>query len=914
VIGREAEVSALDGFVGSIGKGFAVLALEGEPGIGKTTVWQQGVDLARVLGYTVLACRPAQAEARMSFVGLVDLLGSVPDDTLAALPEPQRVALELVLLRARGDGLRPKRATVSVAVLSLLRALAVERGKVLMAVDDAQWLDPPSAAVLEFAARRLDREQIRVLTSVRLSDEPTGTFDMSAGERRQVLRILPLNVGSMHELLKERLGRVFARPTLIKVTRMSAGNPFYALEVARALVSEGEPRTGDPLPVPEDLGKLVRARIRRLPCESQEELLIASVLSSPTLDVVDAASLAAAERADIVRVGRDQRIEFTHPLFASAVYSSASAADRRAVHRRLAERLEDVEERARHLALAADRPDEHIAEALERGAVRARSRGAWESAAELYERARMLTPVARTDAAQRRGVLAAEHHVHAGDRARARRLLETLLAEDLTRSLRCEALRLLAEISFHDEHFAEAERLFAEALERAEAPRVAATIECALAYVRSQLNDPQGAGVHACRAVALAEAGGDTGVLGLALAYCAMFDFLCGRRVDWRAVERSLKLEDAERIVPLHLRPSAVVACLVLYVGRLRDARRRLEAVRAAAMERGDESDLPVFLLWLSWLETLAGDFRRAAVVAEEGLTVASLTGSESMRVWVLTQRAFVHAHRGDVDETRQDCARAIELDTFGHALTGQWIAASLGLLELSLGNPRSAWEACEAMTEPLEVHGFTEPVPHFFLPIAVEALIELGQLDRAEHLTDSLEARGRELGRAWALATGGRCRGVLQAARGDLAGAEAAFDRALAEHERLGMPFERARTMLCLGKVQRRGKQRKAARETLAQALSVFDALGAATWAAKARAELDRTHVRQASQQLTPSEEQVVQLAAAGMRNRDIAERLFISPKTVEANLARAYRKLGVRTRAELGAAIAVREAATNS
>jgi DNA-binding CsgD family transcriptional regulator len=182
------------------------------------------------------------------------------------------------------------------------------------------------------------------------------------------------------------------------------------------------------------------------------------------------------------------------------------------------------------------------------------------------------------------------------------------------------------------------------------------------------------------------------------------------------------------------------------------------------------------------------------------------------------------------------------------------------------------------------------------------------------ETLLDAFEGRSRELDRAWTLATGARCRGLLLAARGDLTAAEAAFDRALSEHDRVEMPFERGRTLLCVGRVKRRAKQRKAAREALGGALEIFERVGASLWAALARRELERTHVREAPLELSPSEAQVVQLAAQGLKNREIAERLFLSPKTVEANLARAYRKLGVRSRTELGGAMAQQVASRSS
>lgn len=391
MVGREAELSSIDDFLGATEDGFAALAVEGEPGIGKTTVWREAARRARASGYQVLSCRPAQSEARLSFVGLIDLLAPVGADALAALPEPQRQVLEVALLRAPAGPRRADQRTVSVAFLSLVQILATDQ-TLLVAVDDAQWLDRSSAAVLEFAARRLDGEQIRLLTSIRLAEQPLATFDHVAGERRQVLRLGPLSVGALHEMIKERLGQAFARPTLVKIARLSAGNPFYALEIGRALGAAGEPGAGEPLPVPEELGRLVGARIRRLPASSREALLIASALSAPTVELVDVEALAAAERADIVRVTGDGRVEFTHPLFASAVYEAAPQARRREMHAELARRVGDIEERARHLALSAPGQDEEVAAVLEAGAGEARSRGAWHSAAELLEEAGALTP------------------------------------------------------------------------------------------------------------------------------------------------------------------------------------------------------------------------------------------------------------------------------------------------------------------------------------------------------------------------------------------------------------------------------------------------------------------------------------------------------------------------------------------
>jgi DNA-binding CsgD family transcriptional regulator len=202
----------------------------------------------------------------------------------------------------------------------------------------------------------------------------------------------------------------------------------------------------------------------------------------------------------------------------------------------------------------------------------------------------------------------------------------------------------------------------------------------------------------------------------------------------------------------------------------------------------------------------------------------------------------------------------------------------------------------------PIESSGVGEPVGFPFLPDALEALIATGELERAERLLVPFEQRALELDRAWARATGARCRGLLYAARGELEHAEAEFARALEQHRRLTMPFEEARTLMTLGQLQRRARKPKQARAAIARADEVFEALGARLWADRARAELARTHLRQVPGELTPTERRVAELAAAGGTNRQIAGQLFVSAKTVEANLARVYRKLGIHSRAELG------------
>jgi DNA-binding CsgD family transcriptional regulator len=490
---------------------------------------------------------------------------------------------------------------------------------------------------------------------------------------------------------------------------------------------------------------------------------------------------------------------------------------------------------------------------------------------------------------------------------RARALLEDIVGDPTAVAHHAEALRLLAEISYNADNYVEARRLFEQALKVTDNTAHAATIELGLSYVHANLSDFGVSRQFAYRALDRAGAIGDDPLLAEALATCAMTDFLCGYNVNWSNVERALNLEDRTRLVPLHHRPSTIAATLTLYVGRLAEARKQLVALHTWARERGDESDLAWLGTTLSWLETMAGDFDAALRLADESELVSRLTGSESGQAWALSQRAFVAAHTGDAAQVRSDCGRALELmERTAYAIPRLWVTAALGLLELSCGNPQAAWQTCAAAMELVEQHGIGEPVTFFFVPVGIEALIGIGQFDRAEAVLDLFVRRGRELDRGWALATAFRCRALLLAARGDATAALGAVSQALEQHARLDMPFELARTLLVEGQIRRRGREKRLARAALERAREMFDDMHAGAWGDRARAELARVGMRTAPTELTPTERRVAELAASGMSARAIAAILFVSPKTVQANLARAYQKLGLRSRAELGARMA--------
>jgi len=908
VVGRQFELETLAKFLRREPREFACLVLEGEAGVGKTTLWRAGVQLAGDHSSTVLSCRPSEAERDLPFSALGDLLDRVDGQVFERLHDPQRRAIEVALLREDAGAQPPDQRAVSVSLLSLLRDLGTS-GHVVLAVDDAQWVDRPTSDALSFVARRLDTESISMLVATRLSDGPAGTFDHAAPDaRRQALRLPGLSLRALHDLLRIRLKHVFPRPTLVKIAEASSGNPFFALEIAREVMRVGWQPPGAPLPAPADFRELVAARVRTLPEPVRAALLAASVTPHPTTTLldVDAYSLRPAVEAEIVRVAANGRISFAHPLYASAIYESEPIASRQELHRRMAQlALAGEDERVRHLALASSPPDEQVARALEGGAARARRRGAWQFAAELLEQARVFTPPGRPHVGARRGIAAAEHYSHASDRKRASVLLEELLAQDLDASARAEGLGLLGQIRYNDESFAESLRLFEEARRYASDALTIANIELDLAYASSQVWDFERTATHVAHALELTATLDDDGLHAMALAYRAMSEYLRGNGIDWHAVEQSVAREDPDRTVPLQRTPGAIQGLLLLFDGRLVEARDRLELVCQRATERGDESDTSYFLCWLAWLETQAGDLRAAHARADQALLLATLTHSTSIRAFALACRATVTALLGDAELARRDCVDAsclAEQTTNGIAM--RMIAIARCLLELSLGNAAAAWQGVEpVLTQVAHLRGPLEPGTLVFLPDGIEALVALGELERAEALLDAFQDRTRVVDRAWAVAMGDRCRGLLLAARGGLAGAAVHLHRALHEHRRLAIPFELARTLVCVGRIERRRKRLKSARAALAEALEIFDDIGTPLWAATARAELERTHLREASSELSPTELRVAELAGSGLTNRQIATRLFVSPKTVENNLARAYGKLGVHSRAELGA-----------
>ena len=901
IVGRDAELAAIEGWLDDARA--STLLIEGGAGIGKTTLVRAAIERARAAGVEVLAARPTQAEAALSFVALGDVLEGVIDEVLDELPQPQRRALEAALLLGdpgASDAVSTDPRAVAVAVLGVLRALARGR-RVLVAVDDVQWLDAPSATALGFAGRRQPAE-VRFLLARRFGHDDLVTAEL---EKIESLTVGPLSAGALHRLVRKRLDVVLARPELRRLEGLSGGNPFYAVELASAYrAGTIELRSEDRLPP--TLEALVRRRIAALPSKTRDALAAASALAHPSPELVAPSRvLEPALSAGVIAV-EDGEIRFAHPLLASAAYSALDDARRRALHARLASSVEDEEERARHLAQSSTGPDARVANALEQAAARARSRGALSSAAELCERALELTPPDGGEAAHRRAQLAGRYRFFAGDAARALVLLEHALDYPAPSGLRSETLRVLGFVLSYEGDLRRAIGHLEAALEAAgdDAPRRAAAA-CSLAvrlcWSRERLED---ALAYAELAVELTSASPDRGQHASSLFAKGFAEALLGRPTARDTLAAASELELATGVGSCRgYGLCEVCAGLDRPVDGLERGRpphppgahRRVGADPRRSEPPGARPHR-------------SRRVPRRPMAGRSGRGRGSVRGgdgdrpADAARARALT-RALVRAGQGLEQEARADATAALTLaDELGYGAPLAPAAWALGILELSLERPAEAASALGPIRERLLAAGVGEPGFVPFVPDEIEALVALGRVDEAEALLDWFEERARALDRAFALAAAARCRALVAAAHGDSEEALAHLDRALAEHARVARPFERARTLLVQGSIQRRANRRRAARTTLEEALSEFERLGAALWAERARAELARIGGRTSSaDELTPSERRVAELVVEGRTNREVAAALFLTKRTVETHLTHVYAKLGVRSRTEL-------------
>lgn len=908
IFGRTDELKILATFFEGETTGARALLIEGDAGIGKSTVWREAIRIACRKG-RVLTSRASEAETRLSFTILGDLLmPALDDEVLARLPVGQRRGLEAALLLTDTGQAHPDGRAVALAVLGVLRVLA-ESGPVTVGVDDLQWADAPSARALAFAFRRLETEPITVVAARRsgaVSPDPLDLVHVAPGLERIALG--SLDETSLGALLRHRLGREISQPLVKKIYDQTAGNPFFAIEIGRALGNQiPSLRPGDPLPVPRDLAEILSRRVAALSLDTRDACLLLSASASRSLDSVEAAGGSVAGIRTAVAEGiaamRGARLEFTHPLLASTVYLSASAEERRDVHARLAEVASDPEEHARHLAMSATGPSEEVAAALGEAARHARQRGAPLAAAELFELAASLTPPS-SDLILTRKLMAASNLFDAGDAEGARVMVEDLLPRLERGSARAAALRVLAIMSWNDVH--RVSELTTQALvEVGDDDDLRARILSEMAWAQFEGCRPAVAAHLARRSLMLAEPIGHPLPQRLALSILSTAEAVLGRPFE-ELIERGVALEDAAAAGET-TGPAITRGRLLMWAGDLGASRNVLEGALAGSIDQGREAATWEIRMHLAELECRAGRLDRATRHASDALEIALDAGRESVTGEILAIQAGVAAAVGNVEDARRMGLEALSrCERNGDRWYELAARSALGSLEMSLADAAAASAWLAPVSSTCREMGLREPGVFPTVPDEVEALVRLGELEDAERLTDLLEDQARELDRELASATAGRCRGLIAGARGELEEAANHLDLALHRHARTEHPLETARTLLVAGEVQRRMKRKRSARELLERARSGFEQLGSPLWAEEARAQLARIGGRPPSPEgLTPTEAEVARLVAGGRTNREVADALFMSPNTVKANLKRIYGKLGVRSRVELTARI---------
>ena len=837
-----------------------------------------------------------EAERGLGHVGLGDLFEDVLDEVLPALPPPRRRALEAAfLLEDSDEGVDPR--ALGIATRSALQLLAAEQ-PLLVAIDDLQWLDRSSAHALAFALRRLGASNVLVLAAERRGGGPERSElePILGPDNVQRLEVGPLSVGALHRFLRDRVGRPFARQTLLRIHERSGGNPFFALELARVLDANADP--AQPLPVPSTLEELVRARISGLPARTRDGLALAAALGTSTETILERAGVApdALEPALAAQVIERENgaIRFTHPLLSSVLYRDLGG-KRQSVHERLAEIVEDPLLRALHLALSREQPDAGVAAALDDVVRVAGDRGASAVAAELAEHALRLTPADASEHRQRRALAAARAHHAAGEWTRARAIATDLVATKAGNPVRADGLVLLAELETVDGAVVLLEEALAQA---ALSPALESEIHCRLAWAaRFRVGHVQ-ALEHARAAFELAEGLDDDALRARAQIVQAVLGWIVG---DAAAPELSAPAPDfAAALGGERLVQEATLAVVSTFASSSRREEVRASLEREYREWRDRDEPRAARALWgLSWIEFWAGRWTLAAEHAAHAYEIAVQYGLEVPQDHLPI--ALVALHRGQLERAREHSERALALAEKHFGLRPPQHTAILGLVARSSGDTPEARRLLGEADRQAATLGWGEPSIRWWTADHVELLLELDRADDAVRLLDAWEADAARLGREWVLAQVTRCRGLVAAAHGEVEQALSLLARAVGEHEAIGDPFGRARALLALGVVRRRARQKRPARDAVDAALRGFETIGAAGWEATARTELGRVGGRTRQEGLTAAEQRVAGLVAEGRTNREVAAALFLGERTVASHLTRVYAKLGVRSRTEL-------------
>lgn len=877
LLGRDDERRRVEQFVDGLAGGPETLVIVGEPGIGKTTLWEDALAHARGRGVQVRAVRPAPDDRGRPGSTLAELFGPPGQD-------------------AGGAGSATPAFDQGRRTLEALRRLAAG-SPVLLGVDDAHRLDTESANALRFAFDRLTGEPVGLL--VTWSETPDGEPAPVGARQARQLHLGPLPVEVLRQVLSKSLPAV-SRPDLTRAHALSGGNPTVALDLVRTWQQE---RHGGARPardhslarhlldLPEDAAALVRT--------------LAVAGPSPAGVIAAAAGVADFDRAarpavdaEVVQVGDDLTMRFTQPRYATAVLATVNPLDRRVVHARLAELVTAPEARALHLARSSLVADEPVAAHLEEIGGRCSRSGRPDVAAELYNHAARLTPPDHPDAAARRTLAEVTARAAAGETARALALADRLLATLPPGRQRAEAVTQRVFLDFGD-----SERFLRQALDHVDGDpalraRILDLLGWQLGLYRGRL--VEGIAASTAALAAFTEAG-DDGSACLAEAALAAQLTLHGQPCDdlfLRAIEHAA----GAALSPLGRWPKVFRARALLWAGHLEEARRSLRLMQKEAAARGSEFQRPYRLHDLALLDVLAGDLDAAVSGAGEGIEAARDAGNEQAVVWLAHPLGLAAALQGDGERARWAAGLLVDWGVINDEAPRLAMADEiLGNLAATHGDWSGALHHFTATARRLTDMGYAHPGARPALPRAVEAAAMTGDRDLLATLTQQLAGQAAALAVPLVDAQLEAARGQLALVDGERECAVDRLDAAVTALDRLGYRFDAARAGLALARGWLRCGQRAQARRAAERARAAFAAASAPQWVAAADDLLSRSGAGGPSGSLTRTEAQIAGLVAAGRMNREIAAELFLSVSTVEAHLTRIYRKLDLRGRTDL-------------
>ncbi|MEU6279048.1 LuxR family transcriptional regulator [Streptomyces sp. NPDC047028] len=918
--------------------GHGGVLLTGPPGIGRTTlVSRLAADLA-ARGHRVLRCSPSPADRDTPFLGLIDLLTPVGDDTLAGLAPYERAVLESALLRSTPQ---PTPATASlggrdalvlrIAVRKTLALLAADH-PVLLVVDDAQWLDPPTAGVLRFlAAHGGPGPGPAVLaalhTGVPGHEEPYAGSVQPQDLCPQPVRRVPVPPLTAHEiadLLEAHDQPTWPRPLIARLHQASGGNPRTALELGAALDervrTEGAdpPHAEDPLPVPDSLRRPVLDRVAALPAGARRTLLTAAAAARPTVDLLRRAGCRQAPadvdtcvRRGLLQTGDHGVLRFPDPLTPLVLHADTPYDQLMDAHRALADAATDPVERAHHLARLTAGPDPAVAARLADAATAARRRGAPGTAARLGRLAADHTPVGESHADTDRRLTAAEDGLDAGDFDFARQLAHEVLGDADRPADRVRAWNIV--IDSCGQAMAEISTVFHEAVRDAgRDPALLAPLHYRMSWREWMVGGSAArAHGHAVRAAALAARTGDRRTELMALTQQAALELFLGLPEAETTLAAALSAPHDAHAMAHHNGPLYLKHRFHLVHDELDEARAELRTLVYRLRQRGSADSLSQCLLGLAQVEIWRGRCRPALTIARQSLRIAEQAGLSQGPSWYGVSLAETAGGTLGQALAAAEAARRHSEDDDDRLFLPRALHAE-GRIRLFGGQAHQAAELLRQAAESETAQGQQDPATRRWHADLAEALAGSGATDEAEAVIARARGQAERLGRPGVLATLARAAAVVSEARGEPGRAAAGFEDAAARLRAAGYPLEEARARVALGRVRRSLGDEVAAHAAFADALRIFTKAGARTWISVTRAERDRSGADDPlrlpetgsgswSEGLSATERSVAARVAQGATNREIATGLMLSVKTVEAALTRAYRKLGVKSRVEL-------------